>query len=110
MLTAGVDVQDNRLENEVIGWGLEKNSWGIQYGVITGDLGLKETWAQLDDVLFKNYLREDDLQMQIMTTCIDSEGHYTSEVYSYCRKHEARRVWAIKDQGGSGVPVYTTPE
>ena len=29
VLTAGVDVQDDRFEVEVVGWGVDKESWGI---------------------------------------------------------------------------------
>jgi len=109
VLTAGVDVQDNRLEYEIVGWGIDKESWGIQYGVIMGDPGLKKTWDDLDNVLEKNYLRADGLEMQILTTCVDSGGHYTTEVYNYCKKRESKRVWAIKGQGGSGVSYIQRP-
>lgn len=110
ILTAGVDVQDNRLEYEIVGWGVGKISWGIQYGVIMGDPGKTETWDQLSAVLFDTYKREDGTDLQVLTTCIDSGGHYTSEVYQYCRKNEARRVWAIKGQGGSGTVYIQRPK
>ena len=109
VLTAGVDVQDNRLEYEIVGWGKDKASFGIKYGVLYGDPGKPEVWAMLDDVLFSNYKRSDGLEMQVMTTCIDSGGHYTEETYQYCRKREMRRVWAIKGQGGSGVSYVQRP-
>ena len=109
VLTAGVDVQDNRLEYEIVGWTKDKSSFGIKYGVLYGDPGKEEVWAMLDDVLFSNYKRSDGLEMQIMTTCIDSGGHYTEEVYRYCRKREMRRVWAIKGQGGSGISYIQRP-
>ena len=110
VLTCGVDTQDNRLEYEIVGWGRDKRSWGIKYGVLMGDTGQKEVWKMLDDVLFADYEREDGLKMQIMTTCIDSGGHHTSEVYAYCRQREMRRVWAIKGQGGSGIPFIKRPK
>lgn len=109
VLTCAVDTQDNRLEYEIVGWGRDKQSWGIKYGVLMGDPGKQEVWKMLDDVLFANYKREDGLEMQIMTTCIDSGGHHTAEVYDYCRKREMRRVWAIKGQGGSGIPYIKRP-
>ena len=31
VLTAGVDVQDDRFEVEIVGWGVGKESWGIRY-------------------------------------------------------------------------------
>ena len=110
VLTCAVDTQDNRLEYEIVGWGKEKRSWGIKYGVIFGDPGKKEVWTMLDDILFADYEREDGLKMQIMTTCIDSGGHHTSEVYEYCKKREMRRVWAIKGQGGSGISFIQRPK
>lgn len=109
VLTCGVDVQDNRLEYEIVGWAKGKSSYGIKYGVLYGDPGRPEVWAMLDDVLLANYKRSDGLEMQIMTTCIDSGGHYTEEVYQYCRKREMRRVWAIKGQGGSGISYIQRP-
>jgi phage terminase large subunit GpA-like protein len=110
VLTAGVDVQDNRLEYEIVGWGEGKESWGIQYGVIMGDPGQQHVWDMLDGVLMKDYVRQDGQKLQIMTTCIDSGGHYTQEVYEYCKKRELQRVWAIKGQGGSGVPYIQRPK
>ena len=109
VLTCGVDVQDNRLEYEVVGWGVDMHSWGIKYGVLMGDAGSKEVWQQLDDVLNATYERADGLKMQIMTTCVDSGGHFTQEVYKYCKEREMRRVWAIKGQGGSGIPYIKRP-
>lgn len=109
VLTCGVDVQDNRLEFEIVGWAQDKSSYGIKYGVLYGDPGKAEVWGMLDDVLLSNYQRSDGLEMQIMTTCIDSGGHFTDEVYRYCKKREMRRVWAIKGQGGSGVSFIQRP-
>ena len=37
-LTCGIDTQDNRFEAEVVGWGIGKESWGIRYQRIYGDL------------------------------------------------------------------------
>ncbi|MEB3103073.1 phage terminase large subunit family protein [Ferviditalea candida] len=110
VLTCGVDVQDNRLEYEVVGWGLEKQSWGIQYGVIMGDPGQGFVWEQLDHVINKEYVAGDGQKLQIMTTCVDSGGHFTEQVYTYCKERELKRVWAIKGKGGSGLPFIMRPK
>ncbi|CAM4111584.1 phage terminase large subunit family protein [Mesobacillus thioparans] len=110
VLTAGVDVQDNRLEYEIVGWGVGKESWGIQYGVIMGDPGQDFVWNELDNVLFKTFQREDGQELEIMTTCIDSGGHHTKKVYEYCKNREINRVWAIKGKGGSGIPYIVRPK
>lgn len=109
-LTCGVDTQDNRLEYEIVGWSVGKTSWGIKYGIILGDPAHQETWDKLSEVLFANYVREDGQPMQIMSTCVDSGGHKTEQVYDYCRDHFFENVYAIKGVGGSGIPFVKIPK
>lgn len=109
-LTCGVDVQDNRLEYEIVGWGLGKTSWGIKYGIILGDPANEETWDKLSEVLFADYTRNDGQVLHIMSTCVDSGGHKTEQVYDYCRNHFLQNVYAIKGVGGSGVPFVKIPK
>lgn len=111
LLTCGVDVQDNRLEYEIVGWGPEAESWGVRYGVIMGDPGKSYVWRMLNTQVINNtFKRVDGQRLQVMTTCVDSGGHFTKEVYTYCRSQEARRVWAIKGKGGSGMPFIMRPK
>jgi phage terminase large subunit GpA-like protein len=105
VLSAGVDVQDDRLEVEVVGWGAEKESWGIDYKVIYGDPAQDSLWLQLDGHLQRVYRFYDGRALSIGCTCIDSGGHYTDEVYKFCKPREHRRVFAVKGKGGAGVPV-----
>ena len=109
-LTCGVDVQDNRLEYEIVGWGIGKVSWGIKYGIILGDPANKETWDKLSEVLFADYVRNDGQLLRIMSTCVDSGGHKTEQVYDYCRDNFLNNVYAIKGIGGSGVPFIKIPK
>lgn len=51
VLTAGVDVQDDRFEVEVVGWGVGKESWGIRYQKIYGDMLKEQVWQDLDNFL-----------------------------------------------------------
>ncbi|MCT2347133.1 phage terminase large subunit family protein [Niallia taxi] len=110
VLTAGVDVQDNRLEYEIVGWGVGKESWGIKYGVILGDPGQDFVWKELDSVLFDTYERKDGQKLNVSTTCVDSGGHHTKKVYAYCSQREINRVWAIKGKGGEGIPYIRIPK
>jgi phage terminase large subunit GpA-like protein len=105
LLTAGVDVQDNRLEIEVVGWGLEEESWGIEYNVIYGDPGKRELWDTLDEYLRQRFEHADGYALPISCTCIDSGGHYTQAVYRYCKGRAMQRQFAIKGVGGPGKPI-----
>ena len=44
-ITAGVDVQGDRLEWEVVGWGAGEESWSLSYDSIWGDPARPEMWA-----------------------------------------------------------------
>lgn len=109
VLTAGVDVQDDRFEIEIVGWGEEKESYGIYYKVIYGDLKLENIWKELDEYLAKTFTTADGRKLPILATCIDSGGHFTQEVYKFCKSRIARRIWAIKGKGGAQVPYYSKP-
>ncbi|WNF36419.1 phage terminase large subunit family protein [Bacillaceae bacterium IKA-2] len=107
LLTAAVDVQDNRFEIEVIGWGIEKESWGIQYHTLFGDLKQKQIWNELDEFLSRTWEKADGTKYSIACCCIDTGGHFTTEVYRFCAPREVRRIFAIKGQGkvdGEYVP------
>lgn len=108
-LTAGVDTQDDRFEIEVVGWGKEKESWGIKYQVIRGDLKQKDIWEELDIFLSQTFTRADGAKLKIICTCMDSGGHFTNAVYKFCKARIARRVFAIKGKGGAEVPYLNKP-
>ncbi len=109
VLTAGVDVQDDRFEAEVVGWGVDKESWGIKYQVIYGDLKLTPVWNELDMFLSQTFTTADGRKLKIICTCVDSGGHFTNQVYRFCKARTARRVFAIKGKGGANIPYYNKP-
>lgn len=110
VLTAGIDTQDDRLEVEVVGWGLGNESWGIVYRVFTGNPEKDPAvWNQLDEFLKKSWTRLDGAKLGISCACIDSGGHCTSQVYRFTRLREARRIYAVKGRGGPGVPQVGRP-
>ena len=107
VLTAGVDVQDNRLEIEVVGWGRGEESWSVDYLVLYGDPSTPELWAQLDAVLMQRYAHSKDIpDLGILACCVDSGGHYTDHVINYCFARAHYRVFAIKGDGGHGKPIW----
>ena len=104
-LTAGVDTQDRWLEYEIVGWGKGDESWGIKHGIVMGSPAERETWQTIDDVLKDTYRFNDSVGLTVSCSCIDSGGHFTSKVYEYCKANQNYRIFAIKGQGGSGIPI-----
>ena len=109
VLTCGVDTQDDRLEAEVVGWGLGHESWGIEYRVFYGDPGLKEVWQALDDFLSKTWSYSNGDKLGLGCTCIDSAGHFTDEVYKFCKPRARRNIFPIVGRGREGMPSVSKP-
>ena len=108
-LTAGVDVQDDRFEVEVVGWGEGTESWGVRYQKIFGDMLSDQVWDDLDNFLLRTWHKADGTAYPLLATCIDSGGHHTDEVYRFAKERLNRRIFAIKGMGGAGVPFIRNP-
>lgn len=108
-LTAGIDTQDNRLEIEIVGWGRNKESWGIEYAIIYGDPGGSDLWSDLDEFLLRTWKFADGRELGISCACIDSAGHYTDEVYKFVKERQARRIFPIVGRGTFGAPSVSRP-
>ena len=91
--TVGVDVQKDRLELELVGWGEGEESWGLEYIILPGDTAQPEVWDDLTDTLS---------ELEPDSVAIDS-GYNTQFVYDYVAKRKF--CWAVKGVSGSGVPL-----
>lgn len=94
-LTMAVDVQKNRLEWEVKGWGRKKENWSIDFGIIEGATNQSEVWNELEKQIGITYPRSDGTVLPIRITAIDS-GYETQTVYNFVRRFHPRRVVAVK--------------
>jgi phage terminase large subunit GpA-like protein len=107
-LTAGIDVQDDRLAVVTVAWGRGEESWVIYWGEIYGDPSQPGgVWAQLDDLLTRGYEHESGALLHVTGAAVDS-GHQTHAVYNYVRTR-APRVVAVKGMGQMGRPIITRP-
>ena len=109
LLTCGVDVQDDRLELEVVGWGMGNNSWGIEYKILYGDPSSPEVWKDLDVYLAKPFRKVTGEELIIACTCIDSGGHNTDSVYKFTKARTRRRIFPIVGRGQWGMPSVRKP-
>ena len=109
VLTAAVDVQDNRFVIVVLGWGREDECWVIDYRVEYCDPGKWSSWQALDVYLSTRFPHAGGSTCAIECTAIDTGGHYTHAVYRYCMMRENRRVHAVKGSTQDGKPIMAGP-
>ena len=102
VITAAVDVQDDRLEAEVCGWGQGEESWSIDYKRFYGSPGQAEVWAELDAFLEQTW-HTGRGTMRILKVCVDTGGHFTKEAYAFVRPRQGRGLCAVK---GSNQPAH----
>ena len=108
-LTAGVDLQANRLEVEIVGWGLDFESWSLDYVQIPGDPTAPGAWKLLDHVIQKTYEHPLGVRLRVAATAVDS-GHWAQEVYRYVLRRKAQQVMAVKGLKSSfGKPLMGRP-
>ena len=109
ILTAGVDIQRDRIEVEIVAWGRNRESWSIDYRILEGRTSEPAVWAKLADVVNETFPHESGARLLISRMFVDSgDGTMTNDVYAWVRTQPEDRVTAIKgdDRAGlSGVPV-----
>lgn len=95
-LTAGVDVQVNRLEVEIKAWGRNKVSWSLDYRTIDGDTATDAPWQELEKIIGETWpLENSGMRIGLKMMAVDS-GYNTQTVYNWVRKFNSQRVVAIK--------------
>jgi phage terminase large subunit GpA-like protein len=103
-LTAGIDIQKDRIEIEVVAWGRGKESWSVDYQVLEGQTAEAAVWQKLTAVLEADYPSETGARLPIVRCAIDS-GYATPEVYAWARRHGGSRAVVIKGDGRAAAPV-----
>lgn len=108
LLTAAIDVQDNRFEVEVRGWARDYETWGIYKTEIYGKLITEEPWKQLEEYLNQPFYFEDGTELNIAGFAIDTGGHFTNETYKWIKKMKAKgkKVYGVKGYAGKpNIPL-----
>lgn len=106
-ITVGADVQRNRIEASVWGWGEGLRSVLIDHRIFHGDPAEQAVWKELDAFLQEDWETPSGRRMRMTRLAIDTgDGQSTTDVYNWARKHP-REVMAIKGSGNfnASVPV-----
>jgi phage terminase large subunit GpA-like protein len=107
LLTAAVDVQGDRLECVVKGWGDKEESWLIAYQTLFGDPGQEGVWNELDSFLLSTWQHASGQKAKITSTFIDSGGSHTDSVYKFVRARQGRKIFALKGSSEAGKEIVS---
>jgi phage terminase large subunit GpA-like protein len=116
LLTFAVDVQGDRLEIEVKGWGRDHENWSIDYRVIYGSPALPAVWDDLVDYLTQTWEGElpsptsKDGLFRLSAGVIDTgDGNHTEQIYKFIHANTGRRWYAIKGSSMATAPLINKP-
>ncbi len=114
VMTAGVDVQGDRLEAYLWAWGRGLERQLVDRAVFYGDPGQAESdpgspWARLTEWRRTPVLHASGKPAPILAAMIDSGGHHTHAVYSYARAHQHAHVYACKGMSQAGKNILGKP-
>jgi phage terminase large subunit GpA-like protein len=98
LITFGADVQGGknpRIELEIVGHGLEGETWSLDYVVINGDPEQQAVWDHLEEQTQRRFTREDGVTLGIAGGFVDS-GYLASQVYRFTGPRRGRNIYATK--------------
>ena len=95
LLTAGADIQGDRIEAGIVGWGRGEKAVVIDHTSFAGDPTRPEVWQALDDYLAGELLNSCGVKMRITAAAIDS-GNWQHEVINFTRTRKGRNIFATK--------------
>jgi len=115
ILTAGVDVQHDRLAIVIRAWGVGEESWLVYWGEIFGSTldATKGAWVDLDQLLAREFAHASGAALRVRAVSIDgSDGNSTEIVHAYVRPRRAKGYMAIKgaaEQTDDRREIFSTP-
>jgi phage terminase large subunit GpA-like protein len=115
LLTAGVDVQHDRLAVVIRAWGRGEESWLVYWGELFGSTMVPHAgaWSDLDALLTRGFTHECGAQMQLSAVSIDgSDGNRTEIVHAFVRPRRGRRYMSVKgasEQSNDHKEIFSTP-
>jgi phage terminase large subunit GpA-like protein len=105
-LTAGVDVQHDRLEVTFLGWTEGGVPLAAGHRVLWGRYDDAATWADLDDLLSRTWPHASGGRLALDAACIDAgDGATMDAVMRFAAPRLRRRLFPIKGAPGMSRPI-----
>ena len=99
VLTAGADVQKDRIEVDVWAWGRGLESWLVDHVVIEGGPESEAAWAALATLLGRTWPHALGAELPIARLAVDT-GYEAPAVYAWARRQGFAQVAPVKGVEG----------
>ena len=99
VLCASADVQADRIEILVNGYGSNNQTWVVGFQIFYGSPNSESLWNEVEEYLKTTWPHPSGHDLRITRSFIDS-GYETGAVYNFCKRLEATGARAIKGVGG----------
>lgn len=107
-LTAGIDVQRDRLECSIWGWGRGRRSWLVDHVILEGEVATDAPWSALDELVARAWpVAGGAGTMSLWRAAIDT-GYETTQVHAWARRQPAGRVVLVRG-GGRAAALVSLP-
>jgi phage terminase large subunit GpA-like protein len=114
ILTAGIDIQDNRFEVSVYAWGALYESWLLGHFIFYGDPAAVGIWSTLETFRLSPWTRELGGVDFIRGAALDTGGHHTQAAYEFCLPRFLTPLpdgghaylFAVKGESRGDTPVW----
>lgn len=113
ILTAGVDVQHDRLHGIIRAWGRNEESWLVERFVLYGITSqiTDQVWASLDSMLRQSWRHASGAQLMVSGVSLDtSDGGTSDAAYSWVSERQSRGIMGIKGSSSIDAPIYKAPQ
>ena len=105
-VTGFCDVQGDRLEVQLVGWGEQEEAWPILYRIIPLDPAQPDAWRELETLRRMPLHKRNGQMLRVAAFGVDLGGHHGAQVYAYTRPRQGQRVFACHGRSGKH-PVWT---
>lgn len=107
LLTAGADVQKDRIEVSIWAFGRGKTAWLVEHRILMGDTARDDVWRHLRKLVEETWTHESGAQLSLTRFALDT-GFATQEAYAFVRAAKDSRVMAVKGVA-RGAALVGTP-
>ena len=107
-ISIGADVQGDRIEAEIVGYGKENQTWGLGYHVLPGSPLEPEVWEKFDKLTLTEFAHPSNRILRPVITMIDS-GFKPDSVRAFTTPRQARRVYAVLGSKTLSKPIVSPP-